>query len=105
MLNKMKTITHTRTKRGTNCYGEKYTAKYTYHDYIDDGKVICTIIEHEVYDDTVYYFEYPWSATKNQDSVYVLQKEFLTLALATEYAESYYIPMQYKYCKLFIKDA
>lgn len=92
MLNKMKTITHTRTKRGTNCYGEIYTSKRTYHDYMDDNKVVCTLLAQEVYGETAYYFYYPRIVCNSQ---YVLSMEFKNLDEATEYAENYYL-QQYK---------
>lgn len=92
----MKIKHHTRTKKGVNCYGEKYTAKYTHHNYMDGNKIVCAVVEHEVYGETTYYFYYPWSITNNQASMHILCKSFATLSEATKYAETYYLPNQYE---------
>lgn len=92
----MKIKHYTRTKKGVNCYGEKNTAKYTHHDYMDGNKIVCAVVEHKVYGETVYSFLYPWSMDNDQESVHIMCKEFETLGKATEYAETYYIPKQYE---------
>lgn len=78
-----------RIKRGINCYGEKYTAKYTTHNYMDGERVICAVEKHVVYESILYYFIYPWSITNENHNKHILRQDYKTLAEAQERAEYY----------------